>query len=242
MHQYQSHDTTALAKALLAVQKQLLPALKDAANPFTKSNYASLNSVMEACREALHGNHIWMTQLPMPTPAHMGDGHMGLMTKLTHTTSGQWQSSLMVVPLPKKDPQGMGSAMTYARRYALCAMLGIVTEDDDGQGAVGNTKATPKRASSSRQSANAAQINEAHYSNAQVKNNQTGPSNATPQSAHFQSLPRIDGISYQQVTASDGRPCIVATGNTQAKKELLKGAGFQWNPQRKMWWRYADTA
>ncbi len=242
MYEYQSQDTTALAKALLAVQKQLLPALKDAANPFTKSNYATLNSVMEACREALHANHIWMTQLPMPTPAHMGDGHMGLMTKLTHTTSGQWQSSLMVVPLPKKDPQGMGSAMTYARRYAICAMLGIVTEDDDAQGATLSAKTASKRASPPKQTANTSLADEAPYGNSQPKNNQKTPSNQATQHHDFIHLPRIDGVAYQQVIANDGRPCIVATGNTQAKKELLKGAGFQWNPQRKMWWRYADAA
>ncbi len=242
MYEYQSQDTTALAKALLAVQKQLLPALKDAANPFTKSSYATLNSVMGACREALHANHIWMTQLPMPTPAHMGDGHMGLMTKLTHTTSGQWQSSLMVVPLPKKDPQGMGSAMTYARRYALCAMLGIVTEDDDGQSATLGAKTAPHRASPPKQTENTPLANETPYDNLQLKNNQNTPSNQTIQHHDFSHLPRIDGVAYQQVTASDGRHCIVATGNTQAKKELLKGAGFQWNPQRKMWWRYADAA
>ncbi len=242
MYEYQSQDTTALAKALFAVQKQLLPALKDAANPFTKSNYATLNSVMEACREALHANHIWMTQLPMPTPAHMGDGHMGLMTKLTHTTSGQWQSSLMVVPLPKKDPQGMGSAMTYARRYALCAMLGIVTEDDDAQGATLSAKTTSKRPSPLKQTVKRPLASEAPYGNTQSKNNQKPPLNQAIQHHDFTHLPRIDGVAYQQVIASDGRPCIVATGNTQAKKELLKGAGFQWNPQRKMWWRYADAA
>ncbi len=242
MYEYQSQDTTALAKALLAVQKQLLPALKDAANPFTKSNYATLNSVMEACREALHANHIWMTQLPMPTPAHMGDGHMGLMTKLTHTSSGQWQSSLMVVPLPKKDPQGMGSAMTYARRYALCAMLGIVTEDDDGQSAILGAKTASKRASPPKQTVNTSLANEALYGNTQPKNNQNTPSNQAIPRHDFSHLPRIDGIRYEHVTASDGRPCVVAVGSTQVQKDLLKEAGFVWNPQRKMWWRYAHSA
>ena len=67
-----------------------------------------------------------------------------LVTKLTHAESGQWESSLAVVQLPKADPQGMGSAMTYARRYALTAMLGMVTEDDDGEGAK-NGKKSPTR-------------------------------------------------------------------------------------------------
>ena len=121
-----SPEITELAKALLAVQAQLQPALKDAENPFTKSSYATLNSVMDACRESLIANGIWMTQFPVPPPEYLGGGYLGLMTKLTHAESGQWQDSLAVVPLPKADPQGMGSAMTYARRYALCAMLGIM--------------------------------------------------------------------------------------------------------------------
>ena len=60
---------------------------------------------------------------------------LGLVTKLVHIASGQWQSSLLVMPLPKNDPQGYGSALTYARRYGLCALVGIVTEDDDGSAA-----------------------------------------------------------------------------------------------------------
>ena len=134
MQKMNSQDTTKLAKALLNVQRQLLPAAKDATNPFTKSRYATLNSVMAASREALLDNGIWMCQCPVPVDT---PGAIGLMTKLTHTESGQWQSSIAVVPLPKADPQGMGSAITYARRYALTAMLGLVTEDDDGEAVCG---------------------------------------------------------------------------------------------------------
>jgi hypothetical protein len=55
-------------------------------------------------------------------------------------------------------------------------------------------------------------------------------------------LPKLDGITYQEIIATDGQVCIVATGNTQAKKDLLAGAGFKWNPQRKMWWKYAQAS
>ena len=141
MNQYQSENITDLAKALLCVQRTVQPATKDAENPFTKSWYASLNSVMDACRDALIQNGIWLCQYPVPVEQ---PNSLGLVTKLTHAESGQWQSSLAVVPLPKADPQGMGSAMTYARRYALTAMLGMVTEDDDGEGAK-NGKKLPTR-------------------------------------------------------------------------------------------------
>lgn len=235
---YQSQDITKLAKALLAVQTQLQPALKDAENPFTKSHYATLNSVMEACREALLTNGIWMTQYPVPAPEHLGAGHLGLMTKLTHAESGQWQSSLAVVPLPKNDPQGMGIAMTYTRRYALCAMLDIVTEDDDGERA----KVVQKQVGSARRPRNTPQAQKA-YSNAATQATPTqNAAKAASVKGDFSALPRIDGITYQNVTATDGRACIIASGQTQPKKELLLGAGFKWNPQRKMWWRYADAS
>ena len=133
-----SNDITELAKALCNVQRQLQPAMKDANNPFTKSNYATLKSVMESCRDALLDNGIWLCQYPVPVDT---PGSIGLATKLTHAESGQWQSSLAVVPLPKADPQGMGSAITYARRYTLTAMLGMITEDDDGEAARIDAKA-----------------------------------------------------------------------------------------------------
>ncbi len=238
MQEYQSQDIGELSKALLAVQRQLQPATKDGNNPFTKSTYATLNSVMEACRECLHSNSIWLTQLPMPTPPHIGSGHLGLMTKLTHTPSGQWQSSFIIAPLPKNDPQGMGSALTYCRRYALTAMLGIVTEDDDGEAA----KIPSKRATPQKQARNAPVTQNVNQDMSHIERDQTQPSNPPYQHNNFSSLPHIDGVTYQHVTAQDGRPCVVASGNTQAKRELLKGAGFQWNAQRKMWWKYADAS
>ena len=225
MNAYQSENITDLAKALLNVQRTVQPATKDAENPFTKSWYASLNSVMDACRDALIENGIWLCQYPVPVEQ---PNAIGLVTKLTHAESGQWQSSLAVVPLPKADPQGMGSAMTYARRYALTAMLGMVTEDDDGEGAK-NGKKSPTRP---KLPVNAPESQKARQCEPSTTLNISGPSN----------LPPLEGVTYQQVTAQDGRPCIIATGNTQAKKELLTGSGFRWNPQRKLWWKYVDAA
>jgi len=66
MKQYQSQDITKLAKALLLVQRVLQPAVKDALNPFAKNRYASLNSIMDVCREPLLDNGIWLCQYPVP--------------------------------------------------------------------------------------------------------------------------------------------------------------------------------
>lgn len=233
MTPYQSENITELAKALLSVQRTVRPITKDAENPFTKSWYASLNSVMDACRDALIENSIWLCQYPVPVEQ---PNSLGLVTKLTHAESGQWQSSLAVVPLPKADPQGMGSAITYSRRYALTAMLGMVTEDDDGEGA----KNRQKSASRSKLPVNGPEVQKAALRGPSIKNNSSTTSNRPP--VGLENLPPLEGIAYQQVTAQDGRPCIIATGNTQAKRELLTGAGFRWNAQRKLWWKYVEAA
>lgn len=126
----QSDSILEIAKALIKTQAALLPAVKDAKNPFLKTTYASLNSVLDSCRNALRENGIVLVQSPVAAPEHLGTGFIGLETKLIHAESGEWLSSLTVVPLAKPDPQAMGAAISYARRYALAAMLGIVSEED----------------------------------------------------------------------------------------------------------------
>ena len=103
-------------------------------------------------------------------------------------------------------------------------MLGIVTEEDtDGN--------VPKDSGKGGQrQKRAATIQDA------------APSPHSTSRSLLTQLPKLDGITYQEITATDGQVCIVATGNTQAKKELLAGAGFKWNPQRKMWWKYAQAS
>lgn len=225
MEVYHSEETSKLAKALIAVQRDLCPAMKDAKNPFVNSHYASLNSVMQSCREALLQNGIWLTQLPVPAPVELGGGYIGLVTKLTHAESGQWQSSFIVAPLPKNAPQGMGSALTYCRRYALTAMLGIVTEDDDGEGA----RADIRQPTKSRKT------------EIQKPKNQ-GINNSESEKDEMGTLPKLQGIEYQYVPSQDGRQCVIATGETIEHKEALANSGFKWNAQRKCWWKYAQTA
>lgn len=237
MQEMNSPEITRLAKALLAVQRELVPASKDATNPFTRSRYATLNSVMEACREALLTHGIWLTQLPVPAPPELGPGHIGLLTKLTHAESGQWQGSLTVVPLPKADPQGMGSAITYARRYALTAMLGMITEDDDGESARAGTQAPTHRELPPRA---ATEPRPAQRSRTRTARSQAGEKSGPPDATD--PLPSLEGVAYQRVTAQDGRPCIVATGNTQPRREILSGASFRCDARRGLWWKYDDAA
>ena len=220
-----SPDISELSKALFSIQNNLPPAIKDARNTFVGNDYATLNSVMETCRDSLYSHGIWLVQLPCPAPVELGTGHIGLETRLTHVESGQWLSSVTVIPLPKSDPQGLGSALTYARRYSLCTILGIITEDDDGNAA----SVHPQK-----------QHRHQHQSRTKVQEKTRTTTTSSQQSQP--SLPKLDGVSYKNVQADDGRMCVVATGSTLEKKELLRAAGFKWNPQQKLWWKYADAA
>lgn len=130
----QSESIKELATALSKVQGQLTFAKKDSANPFFKSTYADLESVWDSCREALAKNGLAVIQMP----GNFFEGRMWLITRLVHS-SGEWIEQEMSVPVNKPDAQGAGSALTYMRRYALAAFVGIVQADDDG-----NAAAQPK--------------------------------------------------------------------------------------------------
>ena len=125
----QSEQINDIAAAMVEVQSQIGPAAKGKKNPFFKSSYATLGDVWEACRDALHANGIAVIQ-----GARVVDGKACMETKLIHT-SGQWLSSLWEMMPAKEDPQSMGSAITYMRRYSLSAMVGILAADDDGNAA-----------------------------------------------------------------------------------------------------------
>lgn len=130
----QSESIANLAKALSTVQGKLTYAKKDAANPFFKSKYADLESVWDACRDLLSANGLSVAQFP-GTYSDL-DKSMSLTTMLMHG-SGEWISQEMSVPVAKPDPQGAGSALTYMRRYALAAVIGVVQADDDANTASG---------------------------------------------------------------------------------------------------------
>ena len=128
----QSESISNLAESLCNVQSKLTHAKKDSANPFFKSKYADLESVWDACRNLLHSHGLSVTQFPGLYTDH--DKSMSLTTILMHD-SGEWISQEMSVPVTKADAQGAGSALTYMRRYALAAVVGVVQADDDGNAA-----------------------------------------------------------------------------------------------------------
>lgn len=126
----QSESIKELATALAKAQGALKPAVKDSLNPHFKSKYADLASVWEACREPLSSNGIAIVQFP----ANFENNVMTLITRITHS-SGEWLQQTMTCPVTKPDAQGIGSSLSYMRRYALSAVVGIYQDDDDGNNA-----------------------------------------------------------------------------------------------------------
>jgi ERF superfamily len=124
-----SESIAALAAALAKAQGSMRHALKDSVNPHFKSRYADLASVLDAVRSPLADYGLAVVQL-------VGDDEHGaaVETVLMHA-SGEWISSRVVLPVSKADAQGYGSAITYARRYALAAICGVAQDDDDGDAA-----------------------------------------------------------------------------------------------------------
>jgi hypothetical protein len=121
----QSETLTELAPALAKAQAEMKPAAKDSRNPHFNSKYADLASVWEACRGPLATNGLSVIQ----TPETEGPT-VTVQTMLLHA-SGQWVRTKLTVTAVKSDPQGIGSAITYARRYGLAAVVGVAPEEDD---------------------------------------------------------------------------------------------------------------
>ena len=110
-----------LAAALCKAQAEMGGAVKDSSNPFFKSSYADLTSVIKAIKQPFSDNGLSYTQFPVTL-----EDRIGVVTRLMHN-SGQWLEMDYTLPTVKKDPQASGSAITYARRYALQSIAGIPT-------------------------------------------------------------------------------------------------------------------
>jgi hypothetical protein len=128
-----------IATALVKAQKAFGPALKTSTNPHFKSKYADLAACVEAVIDALNDNGIALIQ-----QSHESSDGVTIETLFIHESGETISGGKFHVPASKQDPQGYGSAMTYARRYALQAACGIAPEDDDGNRAAQAPKAAPK--------------------------------------------------------------------------------------------------
>lgn len=120
-----------ISTAFVRAQKDFAPALKTSTNPFFKSKYADLSTCIEAVIDALNANGIALIQ----RCCECSDG-VTVETVFVHESGERIECGRLHVPAVKSDPQGYGSALTYARRYSLMAACGIAQEDDDGNAAI----------------------------------------------------------------------------------------------------------
>lgn len=126
-----------IATALVKAQRAFAPALKTSTNPHFRSRYADLAACVEAVIDALNANGIALVQR-----THDSDNGVAVETLLVHESGETISGGILHVPAAKHDPQGYGSALTYARRYSLMASCGIAPEDDDAN-AASKTRPTP---------------------------------------------------------------------------------------------------
>lgn len=127
-----------IAAALVKAQKAFGPALKSSLNPHFKNRYADLSACVEAVIDALNDNGIMLMQ-----PCHESANGVIVETLFIHESGETMSAGKLHVPAAKQDPQGYGSALTYARRYSLMAACGIAPEDDDGNAASKPKTGTP---------------------------------------------------------------------------------------------------
>jgi len=133
-----SESISNLAVALVKAQSEITSVSKDGNNPHFRSKYATLDNIIDETRPILAKHGLAVLQMPG------GDGENVIMKTMLMHESGEWLETEPLIMRPvKNDPQGMGSCITYARRYSLSALLSISTdEDDDGNGASRPPQAT----------------------------------------------------------------------------------------------------
>jgi hypothetical protein len=186
----QSDNIADLAASLAKAQSEMGAVHKDQDNPYFRSKFAGLSTVWEAVKPALTKNGLSIVQMP-------GSDERGyfVQTQLLHS-SGQWIRSTTYMKPAKEDPQGIGSLISYARRYALQAMVMACPDDDDGEAAMGRT--APQKPAEASKPAQKAETPKAKA----VK-----PTEPTVESVD---KPKFNGESHQQLFQK-----LMAEGITQ---------------------------
>lgn len=138
-----SEKNSSILKALFEAQKSFKPLKKDAYNPRFKSNYTSLEAIWDSIREALIENELLVVQ-----DVTAGEKYVDVTTRFFHIKSSEWmQCGPLRIYTANIDAQASGSAITYAKKYSLCAALGLVTGDHDDDGNSATTPAVVKKIS-----------------------------------------------------------------------------------------------
>lgn len=128
-----SETIGAIAPALIKAQSQMQGITKEGKNPAFRSKYVTLDSILDTLRPILTSNGLMLTQGSTPP---WGVESITVESRIIHT-SGEWIATTVTIPVTKPDAHGLGSALTYGRRYSVSALLAIsADEDDDANGAV----------------------------------------------------------------------------------------------------------
>ncbi|CAK7026894.1 MAG: hypothetical protein DELT_02610 [Desulfovibrio sp.] len=236
---YYSASVKHLGTAMLAVQEELEPVVKNATNDFKSSKYATLPKVQEACLPLLRKHGLWLSQHTRLSEP----GSIYLVTRIVHLESEEFQESHLIMPAPKNDPQGYGSALTYARRYSVQVAVGVVCEDDDDGNKASQSMAGENSAPVQGQSVRAGKGATGQQKKPAPKNGQTAPGTPEhiPETVQkvIAALPALNGVTYEAVK-NDGKFYILAKGKTSDRKQMLQGAGFQ--PGKNSWYKLAEAA
>ena len=138
-----SGELNDLAAALCKAQAEIEGASKDSTNPHYNSKYADLASIWDACRKPLTDNGLSVVQLP----SYNHDTQCVFVKCVLLHTSGQHMTSKLSAPVQKQNAQGVGSVITYLRRYTLAAMVGVAPDEDDAEASVDHSKPAERRPS-----------------------------------------------------------------------------------------------
>jgi len=197
-----------IAKAFVAAKRQFAPALKTATNPHFKSRYADLAGCMEAVNEALLDQGIALYQ-------ETSEDSTGVTveTVFLHESGETFRGGKLHVPASKQDPQGYGSALTYARRYSVMAACGIAAEDDDGNAAAKAKAAAEAKAEADAKLARKS-VNQISEQNLNLALNSV---------AHAQTLDDLKNVYTEAIKfcgADDAAKAHVIASKNQRKEEL----------------------
>lgn len=202
-----SESVVNLSKALLKAQKAMGGATKGAANPYFKSRYADYGSVLEACKDPLNDNGIVVLQ---PHEPRVVDGKNYVETVLMHGETGEFISSLTEIVCAKgNDPQALGSATTYARRFGLESFLALPREDDDGNAASGKTVTSVS---------NSAKVHTQTVGLATQAQNKSSPAPATPKADVAKATAAAEKVANVTKSEPTAKEAAFAAQKVQAPK------------------------
>lgn len=228
-----SESLATIAPAICKMQAELQPAMKDTKNPFFKSSYADLSSIWAAASGPLanHGLAVIQT-LHKADPVFVGEEvrHGVIVETILMHSSGEWISGECYYPLAKNDPQAVGSATTYGRRYGLQAILGIITEDDDGNAGSGNNSSFRNGETGHRTNA-PSQNNQNRGNVAPMRQAPTQPQNAAPTHTGSPPAQSIDYLGTGVAKEHEAKLKTLCTRLNKAKVEYIMedGQASLWN-------------